>query len=90
MRALIYTTIYALSDPVLDYEGSQFYIDDSMKLLQYLRPEKYSVLVCLSESQHGVTEIMGGIHEMFINEYWAFPDPPFPIRRPANGEMNFF
>ena len=90
----IYTTIFALSDPE-SYEGGEYYIiprDQPSNDKQYFfKPQQYSAMVFLSETQHGVQDISSGHRAMFTNEFWHFPDPPFPgSRRPPEHHMGVF
>jgi hypothetical protein len=85
----LYTGIFALSDPA-DYQGGEFYIEDSTGVQYLMRPQQFSALVFLSDQQHGVMDITGGVRQMFAIEYWAFDDPPFPLNRPSADRMTWF
>jgi hypothetical protein len=85
----LYTVIFALSDPA-DYQGGEYYIEDSTGVQYLIRPQQFSALVFLSDQGHGVKDITGGVRQMFTNEYWAFDDPPFPLRRIDPDRMTRF
>jgi hypothetical protein len=85
----LYTVIFALTDPA-DYQGGEYYIEDSTGVRYLIRPQQFSALVFLSDQRHGVMDITGGVRQMFANEYWALDDPPFPLRRPDPDRMTRF
>lgn len=87
----LYTVLFALSDPK-DYEGGEYYIRENLgsDKVHYIKPQQCSAIVFLSESWHGVTDILSGHREMFTNELWLYEDPPWPISRPEMETMELF
>jgi len=89
----LYTVLFALSNPKM-YKGGEYYIrpqDDEEQVYYYFKPRQYSVIVFLSDSYHGVTDIESGVREMFTNEYWEFDDPPWHSSlRPNTDDMDLF
>ena len=89
----VYTVLFALSNPKM-YKGGEYYIrpqDDEEQIYYYFKPRQYSVIVFLSDTYHGVTDIESGVREMFTNEYWEFDDPPWHSSlRPNTDDMDLF
>ena len=89
----LYTVLFALSNPKM-YKGGEYYIrpqDDEEQVYYYFKPRQYSVIVFLSDTYHGVTDIESGVREMFTNEYWEFDDPPWHSSlRPNTDDMDLF
>jgi hypothetical protein len=85
----IYTILFALSDPKF-YEGGEYFINDTSGRRYYFKPRQFSAIVFLSESYHGVTDIVSGHREMFTNELWKYDDPPWPQLRPRHETMDLF
>lgn len=81
-------SLYFVSCP--QYQGGEFFINDSNGHKYYFKPRQYSAVVFLSESNHGVTEIVSGHREMFTNELWKYDDPPWPEARPLHASMELF
>jgi hypothetical protein len=75
---------------LLQYQGGEYFINDSHRNKFYFKPRQYSAVVFLSESNHGVTDIVSGHREMFTNELWKYDDPPWPILRPLHSPMELF
>lgn len=72
------------------YQGGEYFIRDSNRNKYYFKPRQYSAVVFLSESNHGVTDIVSGHREMFTNELWKYDDPPWPELRPLHSTMELF
>jgi len=89
----LYTVLFALSNPKM-YKGGEYYVrpqDDEEQVYYYFKPRQYSVIVFLSDTYHGVTDIESGVREMFTNEYWEFDDPPWHSSlRPNTDDMDLF
>lgn len=87
----LYTVLFALSNPKM-YKGGEYYIRPrDEKQVYYIKPRQYSVIVFLSETYHGVTDIESGVREMFTNEYWEFDDPPWHASlRPEVNDMELY
>jgi hypothetical protein len=63
-----------------DYEGGEFYIQDTSQRAQIIRPGQYSALAFLGgRFVHGVETIHSGKREALSTEYWYYPDLPFGV-----------
>mmetsp|Transcript_51014 Transcript_51014/g.76270 ORF Transcript_51014/g.76270 Transcript_51014/m.76270 type:complete len:381 (-) Transcript_51014:203-1345(-) len=83
----IYTILFSLSDPD-EYEGGEYYALDGDDKVHF-KPEKFSAIVFLSETYHGVEGISWGRREMYTNEFWDLPDVPYPYNRPDRYDPRF-
>lgn len=84
-----FTVLFSLSDP-RSYCGGEYYIVDDEEVKYFFKPRQHSAIVFLSETPHGVTDIVSGHREMFTNELWPFDDPPWGRFRPDQGTMDLF
>jgi len=91
----LYTVLFALSDPKM-YKGGEYFIRPRVEKMiksrvYYIKPRQYSVIVFLSDTYHGVTDIESGVREMFTNEYWEYDDPPWHSSlRPEVNDMELY
>jgi len=84
-----YTMNYAFMGPD-EYDGGFFYIINRNKQKIFLKPPKNGALIFLGGIYiHGVTQIHGGVREMFSSEMWAYPDTPFGSSLWNNSAVRF-
>lgn len=86
-KGSIYTVVFSLSDPDT-FQGGEFFLQTPTNgTYVYLKPNKYSAVVFLSEETHGVENVRDGVRETFATEYWPFDDTPWDEWRPSRPEI---
>eukprot|EP00550_Attheya_septentrionalis_P008116 CAMPEP_0198294904 /NCGR_PEP_ID=MMETSP1449-20131203/24709_1 /TAXON_ID=420275 /ORGANISM="Attheya septentrionalis, Strain CCMP2084" /LENGTH=371 /DNA_ID=CAMNT_0043995001 /DNA_START=310 /DNA_END=1423 /DNA_ORIENTATION=+ len=81
----IYTIMIAIKDPQ-EYDGGEFFIQNSMLDSTNVKLEKLSAIVFKSDTIHGVRTITSGHRESFVTELWLNNDSPIGVCRPTEDQ----
>jgi hypothetical protein len=87
-----YTVLVALSNPE-DYEGGYFSLcpefpnEKCEENKISIKPKRLSAIVFLSDSEHGVQDILSKGRVMMANELWRYGDAPATTMRPEVAEF---
>mmetsp|Transcript_23209 Transcript_23209/g.34611 ORF Transcript_23209/g.34611 Transcript_23209/m.34611 type:complete len:435 (-) Transcript_23209:575-1879(-) len=85
----IYTIMISIKDPQ-EYDGGEFFIQNSMMESTNVKLEKLSAIVFKSDTIHGVRPITSGHRESFVTELWLNNDSPIGVCRPTEDQWETF
>jgi hypothetical protein len=77
-----YTVMVSIAAPQ-DYEGGEFFVQNSFYECTDIKPNRCSAIVFLSDTTHGVRPITSGHRESFVTELWTNDDSPLGMNRPT-------
>jgi hypothetical protein len=79
----IYTIMISIKDPT-EYQGGEFFINNSLFESTNVKLQQLSAIVFLSDTTiHGVRPITSGHRESFVTELWTNEDSPIGLCRPT-------
>ena len=85
----VYTAMIAMADP-RDYHGGEFFIHNSFYDSTDIKPQRFSAIVFLSNTTHGVRRITSGLRQSFVTELWTQDDAPLRMNRPTPEEWQAY
>eukprot|EP00978_Attheya_sp_CCMP212_P020682 scaffold59478_cov70-Attheya_sp.AAC.3 len=85
----IYTIMISIKDPQ-EYDGGEFFIQNSMLDSTNVKLAKLSAIVFKSDTVHGVRPITSGHRESFVTELWVNHDSPIGVCRPTEDQWERF
>jgi len=85
----VYTIMISIKDPK-EYEGGEFFIQNSMMKSTDIKLDQFSAIVFKSDTVHGVRPITSGHRESFVTELWWNEDSPIGTCRPTEEQWEKF